>query len=126
MTPRGIALGLGMAFAILTGLELLIGEWAVGGTELVHRTTKVNILHWLVALAMLGAFFAAAPAATRTILRVSGVVLAAISLWGIFGADSLGTSLGFGGGMPVSYNAVHAAAAVIALSGGFLGRLEKA
>ncbi len=126
MTPRGVALGLGIAFAVLTGLELLIGELSIGSTELIHRTTKANILHWVIALGMLGAFFTASRTTSRTILRVGGLVLVAISLWGILGADALGAALGFGGGIPLSYNLYHSAGALIALSGGFLIRPERA
>ena len=122
MTPRGIALGLGTAFALLTVLELLFGEVSLGDAELLHRTTKANILHWLLALTMLGAFFAGSTGVTRTILRIGGIVLIGISLSGIFWADALGTSMGFGGGMPVLYNAYHGAAALLALFGGFLVR----
>jgi hypothetical protein len=120
VTPRGIALGLGIAFALLTALELLLGDLSAGDAELLHRTTKANILHWVVALTMLGAFFARSSSASRTILRFAGMTLLVISVWGILWPAAFGTSLGFGGEVPIAYNAYHAAAALIALSGGFL------
>ena len=124
VTPRGIALGLGIAFTLLTTLELLFEELTLGEAALLHRTTKGNILHWVVALTMLGAFFAGSASAIRTVLRVGGVALLLISLWGIFWADAAGTALGFGGGLPAAYNAYHGVAALIALAGGFLLRTE--
>ena len=126
MSPRGIALALGVAFAVLTALELVIGELRLGGMELLHRTTKANILHWLVALTMLGAFFARSPSASRKVLRVGGIVLLVISVAGIFWADGFGASLGFGTGMPLAYNAYHGAAALLALVGGLLLSAEPA
>jgi hypothetical protein len=126
VTPRGVALGLGIAFALLTALELLLGDLNVGDGELLHRTTKANILHWIIGLAMLGAFFAGSSRAPRTILRVVGIILLVTSLWGILWPAAFGTSLGFGGGVPAAYNAYHAAAALIALFGGFLLSAERA
>ena len=120
MTPRGIALGVGIAFTLLTALELIFGEVALGEAALLHRTTKANILHWVVALTMLGAFFARSSSAMRTVLRVGGVALLLISLWGIFWANALGSALGFGGGLPAAYNVYHGVGALFALSGGFL------
>ena len=120
MRPRGIALALGIAFALLTALELVIGELSLGGMELLHRTTKVNILHWLVALTMLGAIFARSRAASRKVLRVGGIVLLVISAAGILWADAFGAALGFGTGVPLAYNAYHGTGALLALVGGFL------
>ena len=126
MRPRRIALTLGIAFAILTILELVLGEVTLGAAELLHRTTKANILHWVLGLIMLGGFFARTVAAARMALRVGGIALLVISAAGIVWADAFGASLGFDRGMPLAYNAYHAVAALIALSAGFLTATEEA
>lgn len=126
MTPRGIALGLGLALALLTALELVFGQLAVGDAQMLQRTTKANLLHWVVALTMLGAFFARSTGALRTILRVVGLILLAFSLWGILSPDGFGRAFGFGGGIPNAYSVYHAAAALIALWGGFLAVEKRA
>ena len=120
MTVRGIALGLGIFFALLTALELVPGEAALGDMTLLGRTTKVNLFHWAAALAMLGAFFSRSAGASRTTMRIGGVVFLAMTAWGVFSADGLGSFLGFADGIPAAYNAYHGAAAALALSAGFL------
>lgn len=122
MTTRGVGLGLGIAFALLTALELLLGEAALGDTELLRRTTKINIFHWTMALTMLGAFFSASDGATRTAVRIGGSVLLVVALWGALWAGALGSFLGFAGGIPAAYNVYHAATGLLALSVGFLIR----
>ncbi len=119
MTPRGVALGLGVSYAALTVLELLLGEWSVGEAEVLHRTTKVNLLHWTAALAMLGSFFAGA-GASRGVLRIAGIAFLGLAIWGITSTGSLGTAFGFDGSVPWTYTAYHAVTAILALSGGFL------
>lgn len=126
MSPRGIALGLGVASALLTVLELVLGEVVLGASELLHRTTKANLLHWVLGLIMLGGFFARTAAASRTALRVGGIALFVISAAGILWADAFGASLGFDGGMPLAYNAYHGVGALMALSAGFLTSPEEA
>jgi hypothetical protein len=120
VTPRGVALGLGIAFALLTALELIVGKAALGDVELLRRTTKINILHWATALAMLGAFFAGNAGISRVVMRVAGAVLLILALWGVIWADELGAFLGFVEGMPAIYNGVHGLAGLLALSVGFL------
>jgi hypothetical protein len=126
VTARGVGLGLGICFALLTALELLLGEAALGGVELVHRTTKINIFHWIVALAMLGTFFARSDAATRTTLRIGGAVLLVMAVWGAFWAGGLGSFLGFTGEIPGAYNVYHGAAALLSLSAGFVNHARPA
>jgi hypothetical protein len=120
VTVRGVGLGLGIAFTLLTALELLLGEAALGDVELLHRTTKINIFHWTAALAMLGVFFARSVGASLTAIRIGGVLLLAIALWGAFWADGLGSFLGFPGGILAAYNVYHGAAGALALSAAFL------
>ncbi len=126
MTSRGIALGVGIAFVMLTALELLLGEAAIGEVELLRRTTKVNIFHWGIALAMLGAFFAGSEGVGRSVMRIAGLALLAATLWGIFWPEELGSFLGFSGVIPTAYSVYHGAAAALTLSVGFLDRRRTA
>jgi len=125
VTPRSVALALGVAYAVLTATELVFGEWFLGGTPILDRTTKANLLHWLVALAMLGAFFAGG-APSRVMCRVAGSLFLVLTIWGLLSAVSLGGVLGYPDGIPVSYQALHALSAIGALIGGFARRAERA
>ena len=125
MTPRSVALALGVAYAVLTAAELLSGERSVGGTPVLERTTKANLLHWSVALAMLGAFFAGG-APSRVACRVAGAFFLILAVWGLLSAASLGGVLGHPEGIPASYQALHALSAIAALVGGFASRAERA
>ena len=125
VTPRGLALGLGVFFALLTALELSLRDAALGDIDLLRRTTKLNIFHWGMALAMLGAFFTRNVGATRIIMRIGGGVLLAMALWGTVWADGLGSFLGFAEGIPAAYNVYHGLAGVLALSAGFLDRSRR-
>lgn len=119
MTPRAIALALGVAYALLTAAELLLGELSVGGVAVLDRTTKTNLLHWLVALAMLGSFFGG-DAPSRLACRIAGSVLLALAVWGLLSAVSLGGALGYSEGIPGAYQVLHALSAAAALTGGFV------
>ena len=118
MTPRAVALGLGMLFVLLTLAELLFGGWQLGQAEILRRTTMLNLLHWVVALALLGAFFAG-EGPSRVAARVVGLALLALGIWGLLSSNTLGSFLGFPDEIPGLYNAYHASAAVLALIGGF-------
>jgi hypothetical protein len=125
VTPRSVALALGVAYAVLTAAELLFGQWSLGGTPILDRTTKANLLHWSVALAMLGAFFAGG-APSRVACRVAGAFFLILAVWGLLSAVSLGGVLGHPEGIPASYQALHALSAIAALVGGFASRAERA
>jgi hypothetical protein len=118
VTPRAVALGLGVIFALLTVAELLFGGWQLGEVEVLRRTTLLNLLHWVVALALLGAFFAGA-GPSRMAARVVGLALLALGIWGLVSSNTLGSFLGFPDEIPGLYNAYHGSAAVLALIGGF-------
>jgi hypothetical protein len=122
VTSRGVALGLGIFFALLTALELALRDVALGDIDVLRRTTKINIFHWGMALGMLGAFFTRSVGATRITMRVGAGVLLAMTLWGTFWGDGLGSFLGYADGIPAAYNVYHGLAGVLALSAGFLGR----
>jgi hypothetical protein len=113
-----VALVLGVAFALLTALELVVGAWTVGRVEIVQRTTMLNLVHWLLALSALGSFFAGAGPA-RMVARIGGLALLVLGVWGFVSPDTLGSSFGFPGEIPGLYNAYHGAAALMALIGGF-------
>lgn len=117
MTPRTVVLSLGVTYAVLTALEL-VGGWALGETDIVVRTTKTNLFHWALALALLGTFFSG-PEPARIATRVAGVILAGIGVWGFLAAASLGDVLGFSGDIPTSYNAFHLFTGAGALFAGF-------
>lgn len=125
MTPRAVALTLGVAYAVLTALELLIGQWRLGEVEILQRTTKVNLLHWAAALALLGSFFAGS-GASRIVTRVLGLAFLGIAAWGFLAPDALGSFLGFPDEIPALYNVYHALTAVAALAAGLLSVEGKA
>ncbi|MGH2692579.1 MAG: hypothetical protein ACRDHM_08770 [Actinomycetota bacterium] len=118
MSPRSVALALGVAYASLTAVELLIGEWSVGGVAVLDRTTKANLLHWVVALAMLGSFFAGSTT-SRLACRTAGFLFLGLAAWGLLSAVSLGGVLGYPDAIPVSYRVLHALTAIVALVSGF-------
>lgn len=124
MTPRAVALTLGVTYAALTALEL-VGGWTVGGTDILLRTTKANLLHWAVALGLLGSYFSGART-SRIAMRVVGVILVGIGAWGFLGPGSLGDVLGFPDGIPASYNAFHLVTGASALLVGFWRAREPA
>jgi hypothetical protein len=110
----------GVAFALLTALELVIGQWAVGEADILLRTTKSNLLHWAVALVLLGAFFSGLEA-SRIAVRVVGTILAGIGAWGLLSPSTLGDFLGYAGEIPSSYAVLHLLAGVGCLVAGFVG-----
>jgi hypothetical protein len=124
VTSRTVALTLGVSYAVLTALELF-GGWALGGSDIVLRTTKTNLLHWAVALGLLGSHFSG-PEPARIAIRVAGVILAGIGVWGFLAAASLGDVLGFSGDIPTSYNAFHLVTGAGALFFGFSRAREPA
>lgn len=119
MTPRAVALTLGVAYAILTALELLIGQWKLGEVEILQRTTKANLFHWAATLALLGSFFAGS-GASRIVTRIVGLAFLGIAAWGFLAPDALGSFLGFPAEIPGLYNVYHALTAVAALAAGLL------
>ena len=125
MTVRRVALALGVAFAALTAIELLVGDWALGGTAIILRTTKLNLLHWAVALSFLGGRFAG-PAAARVVTWVVGGALLGLGLWGLLAPAGLGAAFGFGTSIPWSYTVFHLLTSGVALSGAFISRRKAA
>jgi hypothetical protein len=116
--PRPVALGVGVLYALLTAVELLIGDWTLGDTTLLQRTTKANLLHWALALALLGGYFAG-ERASRLVCRIAGAVFAVLGVWGLASAASLGDLLGYQDGIPVIYSVLHVISAILCIFAGF-------
>ena len=117
---RFYALVFGIAYIGVALLELILGDLTVGSTVILARTTLQNIVHWAVGIVVLGSFFAG-EAAARTVARIVGIVFVALTIYGFVAPDSLGDLLGYPGDIPVSYNIVHLATALLALFAGFAG-----
>ena len=117
---RFYALVFGIAYIGVALLELILGDLTVGSTVILARTTLQNIVHWAVGIVVLGSFFAG-EAAARTVARIVGIVFVALTIYGFVAPDSLGDLLGYGGDIPMSYNIVHLATALLALFAGFSG-----
>ena len=118
---RTVALYLGVFYALLTVLELSFGGWTLGDATLLERTTKSNLLHWTLALVMLGGYFAGQPVA-RLICRITGPILVALVAWGLISAGSLGSALGYGDGVPVVYGLLGLLTAAATIVAGYAGR----
>ena len=125
---RFYALVFGIAYIGVAVLELFFSETdplTIGDTVILARTTLQNIVHFAVGIVVLGSFFAGESAA-RTVARIIGVVFVALTIYGFVAPESLGDILGFSetvypDGIPVVYNFIHAATAVLALFAGFAG-----
>ncbi|HXF37299.1 MAG TPA: DUF4383 domain-containing protein [Actinomycetota bacterium] len=118
--------GIARVYALIFGITYL----AVAAVELITRdalapvlefTALQNAVHWAVGAVVLLSFFGGETAA-RLVARIVGVVFVALTLWGVVAPDSLGAFLGYAGGIPVSYNIVHALTAAVALYAGFASR----
>ena len=57
--------------------------------------------------------------AAKLVARVVGVVFVVVTILGFVAREFTGKLLGFGGDLPMSYNIVHLATAVLALFAGF-------
>ncbi|MDQ4005787.1 MAG: DUF4383 domain-containing protein [Actinomycetota bacterium] len=117
---RFYALVFGIAYIGVSLLEVILGDLTVGDTVILQRTTLQNIVHWAVGVVVLGSFFAG-EAAARTVARIVGIVFVALTIYGFVAPDSLGDLLGYPGDIPMSYNIVHLATAILALFAGFAG-----
>ena len=125
LTPRTLALVLGVTFAVLTALELLVGSWAIGGAIILLRTTKLNLLHWAIALGLMGGRLGG-PEGSRIASLVVGGVLVGLGLWGLIGPEALGGVLGFEEEIPWAYGIFHLLTGLGPLSGVFLAARKAA
>lgn len=118
---RTYALVFGLAYAAVALLELLIardGGWPGDGSPILQFTALQNVVHWAIAVAVLGSFFAGENAA-RMVARVVGIVLVALAIWGFIDSESLGTLLGYEDDLPAAYNWIHLVTGLAALFVGF-------
>jgi hypothetical protein len=118
--------GIARTYALIFGITYL----AVALTEAIAQDALKPVLefsafqngvHWAVGAVVLISFFAGEVVA-KLVARVIGVVFVALTLWGVFARDSLGTFLGYDHALPWSYNVVHALTAAVALYAGFASR----
>ena len=117
---RAYALIFGIAYVAVALLEDILGGsgWKVGGTYILKLTWEQNLIHWGVGVAVLGSFFAGEVPA-RLVARVVGVVFVLVTVLGFAAREFTGKLVGFGGDIPMSYNYVHLATAILALFAGF-------
>ncbi|HXF73997.1 MAG TPA: hypothetical protein VNO79_15480 [Actinomycetota bacterium] len=118
--------GLARTYAMIFGVAYL----GVALTEVLTRdalapvlefTVAQNAIHWAVGALVLGSFFAGEGAA-RLVARIVGVVFVLVTALGVLAPRALGDLLGYPGGIPVSYNVVHALTAIAALYAGLATR----
>ncbi len=114
---RTVALLLGLAYLAIAFLEALFGELKIGKTVLLDMRGIHNLIHWVVGLGVLFAYFAGELAA-KAILKITGLLFLALTVWGLVSRASLGNVLGYDPKLPSSYNALHLATAVLALVAG--------
>jgi hypothetical protein len=122
--PRVFALWFGIVFVGVAILELFFprSDPLTAGTFVVlQRTTLLNVLHFAAGFVVLGSFFAGEGPAVM-VARVVGVLFLGLTIWGFVSPAGLGGFFGFDGEIPVIYNIVHAATAVLALIAGFAPR----
>lgn len=117
---RAYALIFGIVYAAVALLELILGDdgLEIGGAQILQFEPLQNVVHWLIAVVVLGSFFAGENAA-RMVARVVGIVLLVLAIWGFVAADSLGELLGYDGDIPMAYNWIHLITGLVALFAGF-------
>ena len=122
---RTVALYAGAFYALLTTLELIFGAWTLGDATLLERTTKSNLLHWTLALVLLGGYFAG-ERVSRLICRIAGPILLVLTVWGLISGRSLGDALGYGDGIPIAYGVLGLLTAAAGTVAGYAGRPQAA
>ncbi len=117
---RAYALVFGIVYAAVALLELILGDdgLEIGGAQVLALATLQNIVHWAIAVVVLGSFFAGENAA-RMVARIVGIVLLVLAIWGFVDRDSLGELVGYDGPIPTAYNWVHLVTGLVALFAGF-------
>ncbi len=115
---RTYALVFGIAYTAVALLELILDELTIGNLVILDRTALQNVVHWVIAVVVLGSFFAGENAA-RMVARVVGIVLVVLAIWGFIDSESLGELLGYPAELPVVYNWVHLITGLAALFAGF-------
>lgn len=124
---RTYALVFGLAYVAVALIEVITGKdnpVLIGDdTVVLAYATAHNLIHWALGVVLLGSFFAGADAA-RTVAKIVGLVLLAVTVLGLVAGDFTMELIGYGentGGVPVIYTLVHGLTAVAALYAGFSG-----
>lgn len=117
---RIYALVFGIAYLAVAALEDILGSkgLVISGQQILKVTLVQNAIHWAVGLAVIGSFFAG-DAIAKLVARAVGIVFVLVTILGVVAEPFTGKLLGFSGGLPITYNIVHAATAVAALFAGF-------
>ncbi|MEA3190448.1 MAG: hypothetical protein QOD77_1030 [Thermoplasmata archaeon] len=113
-----LAVALTEAILGLTGNTLMVGGVHVLGFTLAH-----NLVHWATGLLLVGVLgFGRWP--TKLASRGVGFVFSAVFLLGLLAPELLGTVLGHGGMVPMSYNMIHLATGGLGLLAGFTSQAQ--
>lgn len=117
---RIYALVFGIAYLAVAVLEDVFGSTGLklGDSTLLQLALAHNIFHWVVGLALLGAYFAGTSPA-RAVARAVAVLFVLATLVGLFVEPFTGNLVGFSDALPLSYNVLHMATAATALFVGF-------
>ncbi|HEX2090711.1 MAG TPA: DUF4383 domain-containing protein [Actinomycetota bacterium] len=117
---RAYALIFGIVYAAVALLELILGDdgLEIGGAQILQLEPLQNAVHWIIAVVVLGSFFAGENAA-RMVARIVGIVLVVLAIYGFVAPDSLGDLLGYEGDIPAAYNWIHLLSGLVALFAGF-------
>ncbi len=127
---RFYALVFGIAYLAVAILELFFmtdNPLQIGGATIVAGGTVHIIIHFAVAILVLGSYFAGETAA-RMVARIVGIVFVVVFLLNVFASDFYWDLVAGGvledqeSGTPVFYTLVHAATAAAALYAGFATR----
>ncbi len=127
---RAYALIFGIAYLAVAILELFFSASSplvIGGATIVAGGVVHIVIHFAVAILVLGSYFAGDMAA-RMVARIVGIVFVVVSLLNLFASDFYwdlvagGTLQGQDSGTPVVYTLVHIATALAALYAGFATR----
>ena len=119
---RAYALIFGIVYAAVALLELILGDdgLEIGGAQILLLEPLQNTVHWIIAVVVLGSFFAGENAA-RMVARIVGIVLVVLAIYGFVASDTLGDLLGYAGegaAFPAAYNWVHLLSGLVALFAG--------
>jgi hypothetical protein len=121
------ALVFGVAYVSVALLEVILGDDGlhVGDGSNINeiillRSTPHNLIHWVVGIALLAAFFLGF---AKIAARVVGSVFALVTALGLLAPSfTMDTLLDYGPGLsvPIAYTLVHATTAAAGLSAGFV------
>jgi Domain of unknown function (DUF4383) len=126
-TARSAALVLGVVYLGVALVEVVLGSdgLVIGDPASTNRVILLlepvhNAIHWLTGLILLGSSFAG-EATARSVLRVVGLALLALTVVGLVAGELTMRLLGYEGApaVPISYTILHGVSAAGALYAGF-------